>query len=145
VPGQLQPQLLLDQRPAEESRNSAPWSPRPLTKLIKAWTEILSSEVCWPSSPHPPELWQGPGSALSLGLLSCTDLQYAGHRTGHLCQGLRTICAQIPARRADFMSYHLIHLGSADRLWKSAKYDRNTQLHKILRIWTFQQILPRVE
>lgn len=38
VPGQLQPQLLLDQCPAEESRNSGLQSAKPLTKLIKAWT-----------------------------------------------------------------------------------------------------------
>lgn len=39
VPGQLQPQLLLDQRLTEESRNSGLRSPRPLTKLIKTWTQ----------------------------------------------------------------------------------------------------------
>ncbi|KAM9627804.1 uncharacterized protein ACIBXB_017482 isoform 2-T2 [Morphnus guianensis] len=42
VPGQLQPQLLLDQCLTEESRNSELRSPRPLTKLIKTWTQILS-------------------------------------------------------------------------------------------------------
>lgn len=39
VPGQLQPQLLLDQCLTEESRNSGLQSPRPLTKLIKTWTQ----------------------------------------------------------------------------------------------------------
>lgn len=50
VPGQLQPQLLLDQCLTEESRNSGLRSPRPLTKLIKTWTQKLSSEMHWACS-----------------------------------------------------------------------------------------------
>lgn len=48
VPGQLQPQLLLDQCLTEESRNSGLQSPRPLTKLIKTWTKKLGGEMHWP-------------------------------------------------------------------------------------------------
>lgn len=54
VPGQLQPQLLLDQSLnqslTEESRNSGLLSPRPLTKLIKTWTQKLTGEMHWPWS-----------------------------------------------------------------------------------------------
>ena len=63
VPGQLQPQLLLDQCLTEESRSSGLRSPRPLPKLIKTWTPILSGEMHWPRTPLLPWRWQAAGSA----------------------------------------------------------------------------------
>lgn len=45
VPGQLQPQSLLDQRLTEGSRNSELQSPKPLATLVKTWIQILSGEI----------------------------------------------------------------------------------------------------